>query len=226
MNISTGNLAFNYNYNIPFKSLKTEGSAPVSPDLDFRQKNRYQETKILFDYLKEKGYIGPTKIKTICDFGAGAGGTSLALKEVLNLADENITALEIEDSEAKRIVKSGILPKTSVVSGNGIDFLNRGEKKYDLITACMLGPDWGYNGKTSLTSMFFDVAVKNLNKDGKIIVYSDDLTMKKVKKSCDKYKKENLIDYVWIDRPGLFDSRNTLSYGLDPHIAIITKNPV
>ena len=82
-----------------------------------------------------KGFIDKQVVKSVCDFGAGSGVPTFILKNTFKLDDDNIVALNKEN-----IIKPGLLSDSSVIVGDGTEYLKSGAKQFDLVTACMLGP--------------------------------------------------------------------------------------
>lgn len=100
--------------------------------------------------------------KSICDFGCGTGGPTMALKEIFN--PDCIVAVD-----QKNYYKA---PDKSIIFKccDGIGYLASGQKKFDLIAAQMLVPSVD-------TREFLKAAYQSLNRNGQILIYSDEWTM-------------------------------------------------
>ncbi|NLF84189.1 MAG: hypothetical protein GX568_09450 [Candidatus Gastranaerophilales bacterium] len=118
------------------------------------------------------GYINPKEIKSACDFGCGDGVTTFLVKKTLGLPDEKMLALE-KDSF---ITRKDILGKTKVIDGDGTAFLKKGTRKFDLVTACLLGPIHTNSNYGLLKQLLLSVP-NSLTDKGKLLVYSDLQTM-------------------------------------------------
>ncbi len=228
MSINGVNLAFRTGYPASIGFSKKE---PIDePTLNFINW-RYKETIELLEHLEGLSYIDRSRINSACDFGAGCGGPTRAVKSFFDLEDNNIIALENNRKNAEVIINSDILPNSSVIIGNGIEYLQKGERKFDLITACMFGSDlniyslFDRNRSTpDLTVEFLKGAAKSLNENGKIIIFSDPVTIGKVKMFCKDQKAKKNLDYICIEPPGIFISPNGIyEYGTDPGVVIITE---
>jgi|GEM_PF-5207698 len=110
--------------------------------------------------------IDKDKIKSICDFGCGTGRPTTVLKEIFG-PDCDVIGI---DSTDKYLEPD---KKTTFKHCNGIEYLESGERKFDLITAQMLDPD-------VKPEELFKAAYKSLNKGGQLLVYSDSDTMRKL----------------------------------------------
>jgi hypothetical protein len=138
------------------------------------------------------GALDPRRIQTVCDFGACMGASTYALKRVLRLAGEAITALEQNSVTAKILAGRKIIPSENVLSTDGIDYLRRGQKKFDLIAAFMLsdGQSPIVNGVISpmpgleMAEKFIEAVPHSLNPGGKLLVCSDENTMNTVLWFC------------------------------------------
>ncbi len=137
------------------------------------------------------GYIDPNKIQAVCDFGAGGGGPTFALKQFLNLQPGRIQALEQSLEVAQEIIQHSVLPESDVKIGDGLAYLRSGQQKYNLITAFMLGPDISGH----LISNFIAAARHSLNPDGKLLVCSEIGTMNVVKQVC----QQQDLHFDWIE---------------------------
>ena len=163
--------------------------APGYEALNRLQQHGARRTSQLLAMAEGIGHIDSGRIKSVCDFGAGIGGPTFALRHHFRLPERSVTALERRDSEI--ITQSGILPKAQVITGDGLAHLRSGEKQYDLITANMLGSD----AKGSLFIYLVNAAKHSLSPEGKLLVCSDPATMETVKKLCES----NKLNYRWID---------------------------
>jgi predicted O-methyltransferase YrrM len=151
------------------------------------------------------GFYDPRVPKRIVDFGAGRGGSTLALALLAEQNGGTVEALEVEPSRFKELEQSGLTQAMPVQAHmvDGIDWLidqaQQGEQ-FDLIAGCMLGPDF----EGSLTKELLDISRTTLVPGGKLIVYSDKLTMKAARAAC----SEAATDYQ-------------LASGLIPGVSIV-----
>lgn len=119
------------------------------------------------------GYIEPQKIKSIFEFGAGSGGSTLALKSVADSAGATLEVAEENTRLAESLKSQKILPDENIFVGDGIVKLKKDAaegKRYNLVAAFMLGP---LMERADLTGKFFGAAADALEEDGKIIITSD-----------------------------------------------------
>ena len=179
-----------------FQGLAPHAMADITKVREYTNLDTFQQfgarmTKQLLMMAEAMGHINPERVKTVCDFGAGSGGPTFALKHHFRLPEGNLTALEMSETAAKDIVKSEILPESQVLAGDGLAHLRSGKKKYDLITANMLGPD---DKDGTLFLNLIDAAKNSLSPEGKLLVYSEANTMGTVQRLCESEG----LNYRWI----------------------------
>ncbi len=102
-----------------------------------------------------------------------------------------LIALEREAHCTQRLVDSQVLPADSVITGDGISFLQEGRQKFDLVTAFMLGPD--IDGDFS--ARFLCAARNSLNPGGQVLVCSEIATMSAVRRVCTSQN----FSFRWIE---------------------------
>jgi len=128
-----------------------------------------------------KNLIQPEAIEFICDFGAGTGGPSLALRDFFQTTDKRLTLLEADIPQAKTLEK--LLPDSHLVAGDGLGWLSSplssDKPPQDLISAFMLGPDYENLG---LVQSFMQHALPALSPQGRLLICSDTGTMHTVKR--------------------------------------------
>lgn len=103
----------------------------------------------------------------------------MALKYIL--ADDkawNIYAVELNPEKAKTIHQDGILLKDHVAAEDGFNYLfsSQNKHKFDLIVVSDQDPSL----VDEKTGQLIQAARNALSKNGKLLIYSDDLTMEKV----------------------------------------------
>ena len=126
---------------------------------------------MLLDALSGKGWLTPRQVRSICDFGSGTGGPVLAMLAFFGLPAHKLTLLEAHESQAARLRE--LFPKSRVMAGNGLLWLGSCRKRYDLITAFMLGPDEDAGLALSLVRR----ALPRLNQTGRLLICTDTATM-------------------------------------------------
>jgi SAM-dependent methyltransferase len=134
---------------------------------------------------RDLGLYDPTALTRIVDFGAGHGGSTFA---VALLAQENGATVDAVEEIPLRaeVLKNSDLQSMSVRAhqADGIEWLDdraRDGEQFDLITACMLGPD--FRGK--LARELLVVSHEALVSGGKLLMYSDPNTMAAAREVCD-----------------------------------------
>lgn|GEM_PF-2147631 len=135
----------------------------------------YRYAMRLLDLLVNHGLLDADQIQTICDFGAGTGGPTLALCDFFKCPMRNLTALESYAPQVRML--QALLPEAQIYDGDGLDWLSCYHQTYDLITAFMLGPD---DENHQLASHFLNEAISCLKPNGKLIIGSDVATMQGV----------------------------------------------
>ena len=154
------------------------GIAPALPKVESKklahplQAFGYRYAMRLLDLLVNHGLLDADQIQTICDFGAGTGGPTLALRDFFKCPTRNLTALESYAPQVRML--QALLPEAQIYDGDGLDWLSGHHQRYDLITAFMLGPD---DEDHQLVSHFLNEAIACLKPNGKLIIGSDVATM-------------------------------------------------
>jgi len=151
----------------------------------------------VIDRAIKKGYIDKSKIKSVCDFGSGTGMPLVVLKNAFQLTNGQLIALEQSEALCKEILKLNILKDSEVKMGDGIKYLESGKRKFDLITSCCLGP---LSLESDLFKKLLLSASKSLTNEGKLLIYSDIVSMDLVEHTC----KFNKIKYFKIEQEGLY----------------------
>jgi hypothetical protein len=136
------------------------------------QRFGYRYASELLRRVLKKGCFDPRQIQSICDFGSGLGGPSLALQNCFSQSLKYLVLLEENALQASFARK--ILPHTECHIGDGLAWLKNTEKRFDLITAFMLGPDYHNEG---LVQDFLMLASQRLTDRGAILIASDVATM-------------------------------------------------
>jgi hypothetical protein len=148
------------------------------------QRFGYRYASALLKQVLRQACIDPRQVHSICDFGAGLGGPSLALQSCFSQPLKQLVLLEanpLQSSFAKKLLLSA-----EVFQGNGLDWLERTERRFDLITAFMLGPDYDDDG---FVRHFLAAALNRLNEKGSLLIASDVATMQVVQ----GYLQEQLV---------------------------------
>ncbi len=119
------------------------------------------------------------------DFGAGAGGPTIALTELVKLNGGSVEAIDSRPNLIQDMIDSGILPTDRAHHGDGLEFLSGtdSQDQYDLITAFMFGPD---NTDGGLTNQLLDASQNALKAGGKLLITSDARTMPIVRGICNR----------------------------------------
>ena len=107
--------------------------------------------------------IDKNKIKTICDFGCGSGRPTTVLKEIFGPKCD-VIGIDYTDRYFEPDKES------TFKHCDGIEYLESGERKFDLITAQMLDPEVEVEA-------FIKATAKSVNEGGKLLIYSDYDTM-------------------------------------------------
>ena len=139
------------------------------------QRFGYRYASALLRQVLKQGALNPKKVHSICDFGAGLGGPSLALQNRFSKYLKRFVLLEENTLQARFAQK--ILPAVEISQRDGLSCLRQTEQRFDLITAFMLGPDYYDDG---LVQDFIAVASQRLTEQGAILIASDVATMKVV----------------------------------------------
>jgi precorrin-6B methylase 2 len=121
----------------------------------------------------------------IVDFGAGRGGPTFALGLLAKENGGQVDAVELEEPRGREIERTGQTRHLNVRLhiANGLKWLgdqSMAGKKYDLITAFMLGPD----KEGRLSKALLDAAQCVLAPEGKVFIASDDETMAAANEVC------------------------------------------
>lgn len=155
---------------------KTRFKQPIA--LDPIQRLGYEATSSILAIATEAGYIEPHRIQGICDFGAGTGGPTLALRDFFKLSETQMTLLEENHPQCRRLQK--LFPNSKVLAEDGLSWLAKTNHAKDLITGFMLGPDHAGIG---LAAEFIAKALSCLSPHGTLIITSDTATMHQVSQS-------------------------------------------
>lgn len=174
---------------------------PNSSTLEFAQLSPAQRytarlAKHIFETVIKLDYLNKSRIHSVCDIGAGRGGPTFAIMEAFYLNPKQVIVLEHDAEKAEAIHKAGILQKKQIYTENAFTFLARTQDQFDLMTACMFGPD---DESGVLTQQLFQKAQRCLTPTGHLLIYSDRGTMETVKQACLAHN----ITFQWIEEePG------------------------
>jgi hypothetical protein len=222
--IQKNQFSFKHNNSISNFRVLTEGVnamidflAKHHNNLDEFQRIRAFETAEVIRSVVTGNLIIPSEVKDVCDFGAGRGGSTLAILKCFNLQPSQLTALEKNKLKASRIVKSKILPIQSVIVGDGIEYLKSGRKKFDLINAGMFGPDLAGD----FLIQFLKASTKSISSKGNILIYSDPDTMKCVREIF----RHADLKYYWLEKNDLLKGTAIIPMIQDNIKQILSINP-
>jgi len=169
------------------------------------QRFGYQYASELLRQAFKKGCFDPRQIQTICDFGAGLGGPTLALKNCFSESLERLVLLEENALQASFARKT--LPQSECHVGDGLAWLNNTEQHFDLITAFMLGPDYGDEG---LVQDFLTLASQRLTDRGAILIASDVATMTALQSRITALQSKQKVSAVhWITPHAKLSAKST-----------------
>ena len=171
------------------------------------QRFGYRYASELLRQAFKKGCFDPKRIQSICDFGSGLGGPSLALQNCFSQSLKHLVLLEENALQASFARK--ILPHSESYVGDGLTWLENTEQRFDLITAFMLGPDYNDDG---LIQDFLMLASQRLMKHGAIFIASDVATIKIVQSwMIALHAEQKLSSAQWI-MPQVKSSSKRLSF--------------
>lgn len=130
------------------------------------------------------GYLDLAKAKRMIDFGAGAGGPTLALAQLAGLNGGTVEAVESNLKFVEDMIAMGIVDAEHAHQGNGITLLGNETSRatYDLVTAFMLGPD----SDGGLTRDLLKASQNALTAGGHLVITSDMGTMSVARRVCDQ----------------------------------------
>ncbi len=127
------------------------------------------------------GHIDLERCRRIIDFGAGFGGPTLALTELVRKNGGVVDAVEVSEGHMRLAVENGFVDPDHAHTADGIDFLEQLEeegRQVDLVTAFMFGPD----GNGDFARLFLNAASSVLKPDGKVLMTSDQGTMSAIER--------------------------------------------
>jgi phospholipid N-methyltransferase len=136
--------------------------------------------------LMREGFINPRNLKSIFEFGAGVGASTLALTELAKINGAEIDVAEYIPDKAKMLLASRLVSNEDVFVGDGVEILSRlssNGQLYDLVYAAMFFPE----GQNPMVQKFLETARQALRQDGKVVLYSDWETREKVLDACKTY---------------------------------------
>ena len=107
----------------------------------------------------------------VLDFGCGEGGTTEVAKSTFYNAD--VKGIDNQDYYK--------FDRQYFIEGDGIKYLNSGEKKFDLVAACMLSPDVEVEA-------LIEALPKGMRANGKFLAYSDPYTLGELEKCLNSHK--------------------------------------
>lgn len=147
-------------------------AAPLHPLQAFG----YGYASQLLAKLSRQGILDASRIQSVCDFGTGTGGPALAMQDFFQLPAQKLSLLESHAAQVESLRQ--LFPQSNVYYGDGITWLSRTHRQYDLMSAFMLGPDYENEG---LVSEFVRLALPRLTTHGLLLICSDVATMHGVK---------------------------------------------
>lgn len=143
------------------------------------QKEQYKKTRNYLEMALWEGGINQSHLEGTClDFGCGEGGSSI----FLNQQNSNVIAIDTNEQLLDKLKKTGIFPSQRIVKGDGLEYMLKHPKTYDLITSLAFG---GIDPQTTMqfVDYFYMAATQAIKPGGRIWVLSDLLTMDKLRKA-------------------------------------------
>lgn len=150
---------------------------------EVRQKSAMVAEQVL-NLAEINGYIDLGNARRTLDFGAGAGGPTVALAQLADLNGGEAEAVDQYPDFTNLMVGQGILDADHVHQTDGIEYLRSdvAAGQYDLITAFMFGPDT----TGALSRELLDAARHALAEDGRLLITSDIGTMRVAELACNE----------------------------------------
>lgn len=150
--------------------------------LDEYDRRSASRAYLVLQAAHEFGCFDMMGARRMLDFGAGTGGSTLALRAVAEASGGRVEAVEAHPRIAKVISDRQILPEDQVHAGNGITLLEQDDYRggFDLITAFMLGPDM--DGR--LARRLLPAARQALAADGCLLMTSDTISLMAFRDAC------------------------------------------
>lgn len=144
-------------------------------------------TEELLDRLEAEECLDLAQPLTVLDFGSGSGAPTSVIARLMEESGGTVDAVEHAPNRAQKLIEREILPLDRVFVEEGIAFLRSRPNTYDLITAFAFGPDT----QGGFASAFIRSAQQALLPEGKILITSDEETMRAVRMVCSGWR----VDY-------------------------------
>lgn len=176
---------------------------PAFGSLSEFTQNAARRAQTVLSVAYTNGYLQDQHFRHIADFGAGAGGPTFALVASAKEVGGQVVAVENTPS-AEEIIATGILPKEQVIKEDGIVHFTSlrdaaPDKKYSMITAFMLGPDFSGNLFRNVMASAKDA----LTEDGKLLITSDIGTIQTIREICQQaHISTSTIESIGEELPG------------------------
>lgn len=172
---------------------------PDFAELDALQQMSARRAAFFMNFCHQAGHVDLAKKRRLLDFGAGIGGTTFALLTLAKANAAQVHAVEINPEHAKRLESLPAMTGRQVHVQDGVTLLEKPpqNKKFDLVTAFLFGPD----KSGGLSEAFVRAADHGLEPDGHILLDSDRPTMNFVMAACDRHGRRYEFIEGW-SRPG------------------------